>query len=317
MQAAPTVTLESARLDPERSLATFGKTFHWASLALGERYGARVRALYALCRYADDLVDEGTRAEAEAGFAGLWRDLDRGWSRTPAVARFLQVARETRLDLEPVRELLRGVASDLEPVRPSTLAELERYAYRVAGTVGLVLCRLFDMEERRALPFAVDLGIAMQLTNVARDVLEDAGRDRVYLPVELLGKPVAPYELVEDLGDARERARAATLALLDRAERFYRSADLGVRHLPARARIAVLTASRCYEAIGEEIRRDPSLPFAGRAFVGTGGKVWHTARALAGLVFDPGYWSADVVVDHDPRLHVSLAGLAGVDARAT
>ncbi len=296
---------------PEEALARYGKTFRWATFFLGARTARTTRAFYALCRYADDLADLVGGVSARRHLIGLRTDLERGTSTAPAVAAFLQATRNTALDLRPVHALVRAVEQDLEPARIGGVDELLRYAHGVAGTVGLVMCDLFGAGEERARPFAVDLGIAMQLTNIARDVLEDARNGRVYLPAELLGRPVDPEELVADSGDARTLAHAAVLRLLNLAGMFYRSADRGMRYLPFRARAAVLTASHCYEAIGDEIRRAGPRYWEGRAFVGKVGKVRHTLRALLSLAFDPKH-----AVPHEPRLHRSLRGRIGADPEA-
>jgi phytoene synthase len=281
---------------PEQALATYGKTFHWASRALGEATARRTRSFYAFCRYADDLADELEPQDSRPVLDRLLGELERGQTSDPVLADFLGLARELDLDLDPVRELLQ--------------AELLRYAHGVAGTVGLVMCQIFGASDPRARPFAIDLGIAMQLTNIARDVLEDARQGRLYLPSELLGSAIQPADLVEDRGTARVRARQATNAVLRLAEAYYRSADLGLRFLPLRARTAVLIASRCYEAIGPRVRR--AGPWRGRAHVGLAGKCAHTARALIATAWITARQGiAPLLPQHDSRLHRDLHGLAG------
>ncbi|MEM7515344.1 MAG: phytoene/squalene synthase family protein [Planctomycetota bacterium] len=295
---------------PEEALATYGKTFHWASQVLGETTARRTRSFYALCRYADDLADELDPELSRPLLARLSNDLERAQTGDPVVGDFLRVAHEIELDVTPVRELVQAVSTDLVPARLETKAELLRYAHGVAGTVGLVMCEIFGARDERARPFAVDLGIAMQLTNIARDVHEDALQGRVYLPAEMMGGAVQAEDIVYDRGSARIRARQATNAVLAMAATYYRSADLGMRYLPWRARMAVLTASRCYEAIGTRVRR--AGPWQGRVHVGPAAKCLHTARALFATFSLRGN-TRESAPQHDARLHRSLQGLAGTD----
>lgn len=299
--------------DAQQVLAHHGKSFAWAARWLGEGEAARTALLYAFCRRLDDLVDEKPPEEAREALACVRRDLARGASGDPVVASFLQLRREIGLPRAVVDAFVDGLASDLGPVRVAHPSALVRYAYGAAGSVGVMLCAAFGVRDARALPFAVDLGVAMQLTNIARDVLEDARRDRVYLPESLLSPRVTPRALVLGDPEARIEAYVAVRRLLDLADRFYRSADLGMRFLPWRARLAVLTASRVYEAIGGAIGREPHLYWKRRAVVGRAGKLWHTLRAVASLVARPRYWNVRRAPVHDAQLHVPLRGLPGAD----
>jgi 15-cis-phytoene synthase len=305
-----------AEVVPATALATHGRTFHWASLALGRRSASHVRAVYAFCRFADDLADRCEPAAARNGLDALLAELDRRESSVPAVRAFLETAASLQLDLEPARHLVRTLRLDLDPVSVRSMDELVRYAYGVAGTVGLMMCGVFGADDRRARAHALDLGIAMQLTNIARDVVEDARNGRVYLPETLLGRAVTAQEIADDSGDARSRARRAQLALLDLADGYYRSADAGLQFLPWRARVAVVVASRCYEAIGTKLRapRFEHRAFATRAYVGPAKKAFHTLRGVTSLFSGVGGGSPDL--RHRGDLHRGLEGLPGANASA-
>lgn len=305
-----------AEVVPATALATYGRTFHWASLALGRRSASHVRSVYAFCRFADDLADRCEPAAARTGLDELLGDLDRRDSSVPAVRAFLESAASLQLDLEPARHLVRTLRLDLDPVSVRSMDELVRYAYGVAGTVGLMMCGVFGADDCRARAHALDLGIAMQLTNIARDVVEDARNGRVYLPETFLGRAVTAQEIAEDSGDARSRSRRAQLALLDAADGYYRSADAGLHFLPRRARVAVVVASRCYEAIGTVLRtsRFEHRAFATRAYVGRSGKALHTLKGVASLLTNVDSGSPDL--RHRGDLHRGLEGLPGANASA-
>ncbi len=224
----------------------------------------------------------------------------------------MRLVRQYDIDRKLPRLLLHSLRKDIGPVRIQDWQELMKYAYGVASTVGLMMCAVLGVRDPRGWAHAVDLGIAMQLTNIARDVLEDAGRGRVYLPDTACPEATATAILTGNQA-ARRSAYRAVLEVLDCAAVYYRSADAGMGYLPWRARLAVLTASRLYEAIGTEIRRSPDSYWHRRAVVGRRAKLRHTARAMTRLGVDPGYWRAGFAKTHDPGLHTALAGLPGVN----
>ena len=254
-------------------LAFRARSFRWASAFLSQAQRQRVAGLYAFCRAVDDLVDaDWVSPEAK-------RDLDRlqaalsaepnGESLWPeGYLWFRELCIENGIDFAVVRDLLLGMRSDLDLVRVQSDQELLRYCYRAAGTVGLMMCSVLGVRDPRALRHAVHLGIAMQLTNISRDVREDADAGRVYLPAERLAAyGVASEQLVEGVADP-EAVSLVVSDVLGLAERYYRSGDAGMRFLPARARWAVLVASRLYRGIGRRLRRrNASNPLRGRVVV--------------------------------------------------
>jgi phytoene synthase len=254
-------------------LAFRARSFRWASALLSRAHRRKVAALYAFCRAVDDLADaDWVTPEAQADLDRLLAALEAEphgealWP--PNYIWFRELCLECSIDFRVVRELLLGMLSDLGVVRVQTDGELVRYCYRAAGTVGLMMCSVLGVHDLRALRHAIDLGIAMQLTNIARDVLEDAEASRVYLPAERLAAyGVAPQALVD--GEADEQAVSVVVTdVLDLAERYYDSGDAGMRYLPARARWAILVASRLYRGIGRRLRRDQqSNPLVGRTVV--------------------------------------------------
>lgn len=297
----------SSPRDAARVLKRHGKTFHWASRLLGKQRAQDAATLYAFCRHADDLVDEASAANRGAALEKLSEEVfGPGGDQQP----FRDLARRCGFATAVVRSFLDGLRTDTETVRFRRRSELLRYCYGVASTVGLLMCDVLEVRDRRARAFAIDLGIAMQLTNICRDVLEDAERGRIYIPMP---DHVTADHLAAGNPGARRLARLYIGETLDLAARYYRSADLGMRYLPWRARLAILTASRTYEAIGKVIRRRGDRYWQGRCYVGRAGKVWHTLRAMGAFVFCPRYWSVARSADHDSALHRALAGLPGAE----
>ena len=238
--------------------------------------------LYAFCRGVDDAVDEApTRAEALEALARLERGLGDGVDAGPLTAALTGLAERRGVSLIAARQLIAGVRGDLDPVCVADDEELLRYCYHVAGTVGLMMCGVLGVTDRAAHAHAVDLGIAMQLTNICRDVLEDARMGRVYLPAERLrARGVTPEGLLDGSAD-RDAVAHVVRDLLELAEHYYASADAGMRYIPARPRLAILVASRVYRAIGRRLlSRHGGDALHGRTFVPVVSKLGWTMVAF-------------------------------------
>lgn len=295
-------------------LREHGKTFAWARRFLGQRHAERATLLYALCRHLDDLADEAPdRASATRNLQAVRAELAAARSDTPLVGAVLRQFEGADAARRAAIALIDGVTRDLGDVAFTSERELMRYCYRVAGTVGVMMCCVLDQPDPAALPFAVDLGIAMQLTNIARDVHEDALRGRRYVPEDMVGG--AGAEALAAMGDdaLRARARDARMALLARAERYYESGWQGLAFLPVRARFAILIAAANYRAIGARIQAH-GLTVERRAVVPTAAKLWITARAVVTAALRPSFWRRPGA--HDAALHGHLTGFDGVNHAA-
>ena len=292
-------------------LREHGKTFTWARRFLGQRHAERATRLYALCRHLDDLADEASdRGAAAVSLQAVRAELAAGTSDDPLVASVLDQFGDGGAARRAAVALVDGVTRDLRDVCFTSERELMRYCYRVAGTVGVMMCRVLDQADSAAAPFAVDLGIAMQLTNIARDVHEDALRGRRYVPGDMVdGASPSALAAVADAG-LRVRVHAARLALLERADRYYSSGWRGLAFLPLRARFAILIAAANYRAIGDRIRAGGAA-VEERAVVPSIAKVWITARSVLAAALRPSFWRRPHA--HDAALHEHLAGLDGVN----
>ena len=294
-------------------LAHHSKSFRLASLFLPRQRRQDAALLYALCRLIDDLADEADDREQAAGDLDHLRAELVGRRRPrPLVAEFLKLAERRHLELDFALELIQGVESDLDDVIVGSDERLLRYCYRVAGTVGLMMCAVLGVTDPRGLAHAIDLGVAMQLTNICRDVLEDARMGRVYLPADRLGEVgVEPADLIA------ERATSEALApvvedLLDLADTYYASADRGMCFIPLRARLAIVVASRVYRAIGVHLRWRGTKVMAGRTVVSPLAKlVWVMIAFFSWLRLSLG-GSPPADHQHQHRLHRPLRGLPGV-----
>ena len=299
-------------LDSRAVLATHARSFRWAGAFLPRAHLDDAAIIYAFCRLVDDTADESPDpVAARRDLEQIGDELEGRRSPRPLLAAARAVLRRSEAGLSAARHLLDGVSSDLGLVRIADDAALHRYAYQVAGTVGLMMCPVLGVVERDAFPFAVDLGVGMQITNICRDVREDAARGRVYLPahrLEALG--LGPERLVSaatggpDLSASeRSAVSSVVLAMLDEADRYYLSGELGFPFIPWRARLAIRVAGRVYRGIGARLRRRGGDAWAGRAFVPVAGKIGLTLGAL--------FASAPAPKRHATELHRFLQGFPG------
>jgi 15-cis-phytoene synthase len=244
------------------------KTFYFASLFLSKEKRAACYAVYAFCRYMDDLIDrnvegnDGTidramidrtieqwERELDAVYLGLEAKTSEESECTPVMRAWADTLQRYRISRTLPGELIEGVMMDLRsPVRYGTFDELRDYCYKVASTVGLMTSEIFGYSDPVALAHAIDLGIAMQLTNILRDIGEDAAIDRIYIPLEELER----FSLDESCliaGRVCSDFRRMMRFQIERAHSFYDSADRGIPMLEQDSRLTVTLMSHNYRRI--------------------------------------------------------------------
>lgn len=249
-------------------LARGSRSFSFAARLLPARLADPVAALYAFCRVSDDLVDES--ADPRAALERLAQRVDRAYAGQPdddAVDRALSwLAEDHALPRVPIDALLDGYRWDVEARTYESLSDVIAYGVRVAGSVGVAMSWLMDRRAPHVLARACDLGIAMQLTNIARDVGEDARNGRVYLPREWLGMNDTALAAFRAHPHASPAVRDATRRLLDHADVLYLRADAGIEALPREVRPAIRVARALYAEIGSVVRERDHDSVAARAF---------------------------------------------------
>lgn len=243
---------------------THAKTFYFASHFVPKAKRNACYAVYAFCRYVDDLIDvaiEGgdvTPHDAQL-IVGQWRSAIQNVYNGHTAAHPIVVAWEDTLQQFSIprnlpEELIEGVLMDTTVSRFNTFEDLRNYCYKVASVVGLMTSEIFRYSSPDALAHAIDLGIAMQLTNIVRDVREDAQRGRIYLPLTDL----EAYNVnVDDVLSFRmtEQLRNLIKAYVQKAESYYERADGGIQYLEKDSRLTVTLMSSNYRRILQEIRR--------------------------------------------------------------
>jgi phytoene synthase len=240
-----------------------------------------VAALYGFCRMADDAIDH---AHDRGALAEIRRRLALAYFGTPHAhpidRAFAAVAFEHQLPRELCEGLLEGFAWDAEGRRYPTLSDLTAYAARVAGTVGAMMTLLMGTRAREALARACDLGVAMQLTNIARDVGEDARNGRVYLPLDWLDEAGVDALSLVARPTHSEALALVVERLLRHADTIYTRAELGIPMLPRDCRAAIRAARSIYADIGRAVARGGFDAVSRRAFVPGRRKLWLMLRAL-------------------------------------
>ena len=303
-------SLPRQRLTPDLAelLPRKARTFALAARFLPAPQREATITLYAFCRYMDDLVDEpppDLDAPTIRARLGAWRGwLQQGWPAEPspepvALGEALRaVIAEYALPTSYLTRLIDGVESDLDAVEMPDFPALQRYCFLVAGTVGLAMCHVLGARQPEALAAAADLGIAMQLTNILRDLGADLRGGRSYLPADELARfGYSPEELraLAVRGRQDDRFRALMRFQIERARGYYARGLAGVWLLPREGRPAILVAGRLYRAILDAIEGSGYDVLRRRAVVSRRVKAYESLVALMLVRL----WG-DVVVPESP-----------------
>ena len=164
------------------SIKSEGKSFYWASIFLPKKNRIAASKLYSICRYLDDVADD-SKLDSSSQIKNIFKQV-----KENEVSEIGAFFKQNHISLNILKDLIDGLISDQQNVRIKSEKDLIDYSYKVAGTVGLMMLPIINTKNNEARKHAIDLGIAMQLTNIARDIYEDAKMDRLYLPKEWLGQ---------------------------------------------------------------------------------------------------------------------------------
>ena len=248
-------------------LSIYAKSFNWAGFFLPKSTYQKCSTLYNFCRTIDDIVDNEGELEIRKKELSYFKSSFTNKNFDNSVIKNMWgLIDEYSISTKIITDLFNGVESDLkEKVQLDTKKDVLIYSYRVAGTVGLMMAKILNVKSREATKAAIDLGIAMQLTNIARDVVEDSKNNRFYIQ--------------QDFQDIRD-----TLAL---ADSFYKSCFTSIKEIPFNFRFAILVARRVYRKIGDEILKKNNIEDynkAGKIYVNNLGKLYQTVLSLLDLI---------------------------------
>jgi len=289
-------------------LAIFAKSFNWAGFFLPKNIYQDCSKLYAFCRVLDDIVDENSDLELRISkFNKIKNILNKIYEienndgnkldeneEEIIVSDMIALADNNNIKKIILDDLIEGVGSDLkQKVHFKSVKDLLVYSYKVAGTVGLMMAKILNVQDTRYLKGAIDLGIAMQLTNIARDVIEDKKMNRQYI------KP--DFENIE-----------ATLKL---ADMFYESSFTSMKNIPFKYRFAIITARRVYRQIGRKIikkRNMESYEKSGKIYVNNFEKIYQTILSVFDLIL---LYLKDVEPHQRLREHAIISEEVNLDER--
>jgi phytoene synthase len=229
-----------------------GKSFFWASWFLDKNTANKLFTVYALCRRLDDLVDTSNKkSEAKEEIARVI-SLTNNNQYKETFEEFKSIDRHLHPRQDIIIEFLKGQLSDLDFRQPNDLGQLLKYCYRVAGVVGLMICDVLDISDSKLRYFAIDFGIAMQLTNICRDIKEDAQIGRIYLPKnETASLAIGNFRSPSNtdliiINSSRDK-------LIKLADEYYQSGMYGINQLPIKIKRSFRVASNIYQGIGHKI----------------------------------------------------------------
>lgn len=261
------------------------RSFYMASRFLPDEKRRAVRALYAFCRHTDDIVD--LQQEGQEQILRDWRERTSTTNfveNDPIVNAWLDTRIRYHIPHKYVEQFLEGVARDLDPTHYHSFDELAQYCYGVASTVGLMSMSITGFSGEEAIPYAVRLGIALQMTNILRDVAEDWERGRLYLPLdELEAFNITMEDLAESLQTGRYGSswRAFMKFQIERTRRLYAEAWPGIGMLHPEGRLAIAAAADLYAGILDDIEAHDYDVFTRRAFLAD----WKKLAALPGILW--------------------------------
>ena len=248
-------------------LSVYAKSFSWAGFFLPKKTLDKCSTLYDFCRVADNLADDDDEIENKKKKFDLFeKDFNQKNFNNPIIKNMWDLIEEYNISLKIVRDLLVGIKSDIkETVKLDSKKDLLIYSYRVAGTVGLMMAKILRVSKKSSLKSAIDLGIAMQLTNISRDVIEDFEKKRSYINKNF-----------EEI--------SSTINL---AETFYKSSFYSIKDIPISFRFSILVARRVYRKIGHKILNKKNFndyQNSGKVYVSNTEKILETFLSIFDLI---------------------------------
>ena len=274
--------LEALKADSYSShlLRQHGKSFYFARFFLSYKPSRKANALYTLCRILDDIVDSGdhTKGDALAQLNALKVKIN-----SDSFEDKVKISHDFLVTKTPLVDLLEGMYMDIAGVSIKTEKDLLKYAYHVAGTVGLMMCDIFEIQDPSARQHAIDLGVAMQLTNISRDVEADAKMGRIYLPHDWLGLDNC-QDILKPNRNSQAKIIFAIKKTLNLSEHYYKSGFSGLSYIPFRQRFSILVAAKLYRAIGDKVKALNFYQLGARAYVPFKEKLQLTVGSLYDFV---------------------------------
>lgn len=302
------LTEEYLKADPRELMAKHGKSFYFASMIFSKARLLKIATLYRLCRFIDDCADELPDLESQTAIKSILDDLNNEANDT----KFNQLVAEVvswGVERSYIKELVIGAQFDAQGGKISTSADLMLYCYRVAGVVGLMMCPLIGVKDKKGHPHAIDLGLGMQLTNICRDVLQDAHMNRIYLPEDQVTESGLSISELQKAETPKELSLLVHKTL-DQADQYYLSGYSGLAYIPFRPRVVILLAGEIYRHIGIKIRKNNCQVLSGRTYLSFTEKILVTFKTMGKLI-SLCFWKPQ---NHTSSLHTLINELPGTNS---
>ena len=275
--------MKDLKLNSIKDLKNEGKSFYWASFFLPKKSKNNAGILYSICRYFDNIADKNNKDMSlflKESIKKIKSD------NKNEVNIFLK---KNDINVLIFADLIRGLISDQKKVKIKNQTDLIKYSYFVAGTVGLMMSKIIGVKNIKASSCAIDLGIAMQLTNIARDVYEDAKLKRIYLPSEWIPN-INLYELNGQNTISLEQETIISNAinrLIDLSEKFYFNGFSGLKYIPLKTRLGIFIAANIYKGIGIKIKKNGKKYLKKRIYLNYYEKLIITLKSMIVFIFLP------------------------------
>ena len=275
--------MKDLKLNSIKDLKNEGKSFYWASFFLPKKSKNNAGILYSICRYFDNIADKNNKDMSlflKESIKKIKSD------NKNEVNIFLK---KNDINVLIFADLIRGLISDQKDVKIKNQTDLIKYSYFVAGTVGLMMSKIIGVKNIKASSCAIDLGIAMQLTNIARDVHEDAKLKRIYLPSEWIPN-INLYELNGQNTISLEQETIISNAinrLIDLSEKFYFNGFSGLKYIPLKTRLGIFIAANIYKGIGVKIKKNGKKYLKKRIYLNYYEKLIITLKSMIVFIFLP------------------------------
>jgi len=274
--------------DRKLTLKYRAKTFYFASLFLPKVIKKDIENLYIFCRYLDDLGDDLNlnKTQSFKKLKIIKKQILKKKSTTPAVRNFINLMIKHKINRSIPIELINGIEYDLKKqVNIKTFEELIKYSYQVAGTVGFMFCKIIKVKDKKQILGGIQLGIAMQLTNISRDVLEDLKMDRIYLPESMRSYKNNDAKIILSNEIIKKKISKDLLVLLNQADLLYENAWNSIKVLKKRYGIPISLAAELYRKIGEKIKQNNGNIWKERIYVNLIEKIYFSILTIYKLYF--------------------------------
>ena len=260
-----------------------GKSFYWASFFLPRNSKIKAGILYSICRHFDDVADKNSKDQTSYLKKSI-EEIKR--NKKNKVNIFLK---KNKIDNYIFIDLIEGLILDQKKIRIKNKDELIQYSYHVAGTVGLMMSKIIGVKDRKAAQSAIDLGIGMQLTNIARDVYEDSKMERIYLPAEWI--PNISLKNLTNLNESNsqkdEKILNAIHKVISLSEKFYKNGFAGLKYIPISSRLGIFIAANVYRGIGIKIKSNKKKYLRERVYLNLFEKSFITIKSVLIFIFFP------------------------------